>query len=129
MRARDFIKEDRGVLGARRQMATRGLNVFRDTGRDAGGTSNWNSDYTLNRVMMAVAATDGKTPPEMDQTSWVGKGKTAHPYTQEEQDMLKLAYRAAGAEYRDLNHGDMRSEEMNTVNKTSPIKPFSGYPR
>lgn len=78
---------------------------------------------------MAVAATDGVTPPDMDRSSWVGKNKSAHPYTQEEQDMLKLAYRAVGAHHRDLNHGDMDSEEMDTVNKTSPIKGFGGYPR
>ena len=122
MRAREFLNEVNGVVGKRRQSATRGLNTFRDS-------EQWNSDYTLNRVMMAVACTDGITPPDMDQNSWVGKGKTAHPYTQEEQNMLKLAYRAAGANYRDLNHGDMDSEEMDTVNKVSPVKGFRGYPR
>jgi hypothetical protein len=122
MRAREFLSEVNGVVGKRRQSATRGLNTFRDS-------EQWNSDYTLNRVMMAVACTDGVTPPDMDQNSWVGKGKTAHPYTQEEQNMLKLAYRAAGANYRDLNHGDMDSEEMDTVNKVSPVKGFRGYPR
>jgi hypothetical protein len=122
MRAREFLSEVNGVVGKRRQSATRGLNTFRDS-------EQWNSDYTLNRVMMAVACTDGITPPDMDQNSWVGKGKTAHPYTQEEQNMLKLAYRAAGANYRDLNHGDMDSEEMDTVNKVSPVKGFRGYPR
>jgi hypothetical protein len=122
MRAREFLQEADGVVGKRRQSATRGLNVFSDA-------EHWNSDYTLNRVMMAVAATDGVTPPDMDRSSWVGKNKSAHPYTQEEQDMLKLAYRAVGAQHRDLNHGDMDSEEMDTVNKTSPIKGFGGYPR
>lgn len=122
MRAREFLNEVNGVVGKRRQSATRGLNTFRDS-------EQWNSDYTLNRVMMAVACTDGVTPPDMDQNSWAGKGKTAHPYTQEEQNMLKLAYRAAGANYRDLNRGDMDSEEMDTVNKVSPVKGFRGYPR
>lgn len=122
MRAREFLSEQDGVMGKRRQSATRGLHIFSDGDR-------WNSDYTLNRVMMAVAATDGVTPPDMDKNSWVGKSKSAHPYTQEEQDMLRLAYQAVGAEHHDLNRGDMRSQEMDTVNKTSPIQAFGGYPR
>ena len=32
----------------------------------------------------------------------LGKHNTAHPYTKEENDMLKLAYKAAGLEYKDL---------------------------
>jgi hypothetical protein len=127
MRALEFLPEAHGgVMGKRRRSATRGLNTFQDTDRWQSG---WNTDYTTLRVMMAAASTDGKTPPNIDGQSWVGKSASAHPYTQEEQDMLKLAYQAAGAKYRDLNHGDMDSEEMNTVNKTSPIKSFGGYPR
>ena len=67
MRAREFLPETTtGVLGKRRRSATRGLNIFSDAER-------WNSDYTLNRVMMAVASTDGITPPKVDKDSWVGK--------------------------------------------------------
>ena len=124
MRAREFLAEKNaaGKIGQRRQAATRGLNTFSDSER-------WNGDYTLNRVMMAVAATDGTFVPDMDSKSWVGKGKTAHPYTQQEQEMLKRAYEAAGAKYTDINHGDMDSEELSAVNKTSPINSFKGYPR
>jgi hypothetical protein len=123
MRAREFISEDReGKLSQRQQSATRGLNTFSDSER-------WNSDYTLNRVMMAVAATDGIAPPNIDLKSWAGKSKTAHPYTKEEQAMLKLAYQAAGAKWKDVNHGDMESEEHQEVNTASPVKGFKGYPR
>lgn len=122
MRAREFLSEADGVMGRRRRVATRGLNIFSDG-------EHWNGDYTLNRVMMAVACTDGTTLPDMDRNSWVGKSKSAHPYTQEEQDMLKMAYRAVGAEHHDLNHGDLRSQELKTVNKVSPVKSFGGYPR
>lgn len=123
MRAREFLNEVRdGKMGKRRRNATRGLNTFSDGER-------WNSDYTLNRIMMAVACTDGVTPPDVDRNSWVGKNKTAHPYTQEEQDMLKMAYRAIGAEHHDLNHGDLSSQEIDSVNTTSPMRAFNGYPR
>jgi hypothetical protein len=87
MRAREFVIEQNGQLGQRRQAATRGLNIFSDGER-------WNTDYTLNRVMMAVASTDGTFVPDMDEKSWVGKSKTAHPYTKQEQDMLKMAYQS-----------------------------------
>ena len=123
MRAREFITERNGKISHRHQQATRGLNLFRDRKRT-------NSDYVMNRVMMAVASADGSLDPiDMDTQSWVGTRRSAHPYTKQEQNMLKQAYRAAGAEYDDVNNGDMDSEEMADVNKTSPIKGFRGYPR
>jgi hypothetical protein len=123
MRSREFISEMHdGKIGKRRQCATRGLNKFSDAER-------WNSDYTLNRLMMAVASTDGTYLPDVDAKSWAGKGKTAHPYTEEEQAMLKQAYKAIGAKYTDLNHGDMDSEELPSTNNLSPLKGFKGYPR
>ena len=124
MRAQEFIAESDGnaTISKRNQSGTRGLNTFSDGER-------WNTDYTLNRVMMAAACTDGTFVPDIDKKSWFGKGKTAHPYTQEEQDMLKMAYKAAGAKWDDLNSGDMDSEEVPGTNTTSPLKGFQGYPR
>lgn len=123
MRAREFVSETANAkISKRKQAGTRGLNTFSDGER-------WNTDYTLNRVMMAVASTDGTFVPDIDQKSWVGKSKTAHPYTKEEQDMLKMAYKAAGADYEDLNHGDLESEEPPGGNIKSPVTGFKGYPR
>lgn len=124
MRAREFISESipDAKISKRKQAATRGLNLFADS-------EFWNADYTLNRLGMAVACTDSKTPPDIDPKSWVGKQKSAHPYTKEEQDMLKLAYAAVGAKWKDLNHGDMDSEEPPGGNTTSPVQGFKGYPR
>ena len=79
--------------------------------------------------MMAVACSDGINPIEMNAESWVGKHNTTHPYTKEEQDMLKLAYKAAGVEYKDLNNGDLDSEELKSTNTQSIVKPFKGYKR
>lgn len=123
MRAREFIAEQIGKPGHRIQQATRGLNLFRDKKRT-------NSDYTLNRVMMAVACADGTDQPvSIEDQSWVGTRRSAHPYTEVEQKMLKQAYRAAGAEFDDVNNGDMDSEECSDTNKVSPIVAFQGYPR
>lgn len=124
MRAREFVAESDGNahISKRNQSSTRGLNTFSDGER-------WNTDYTLNRVMMAAACTDGTFVPDIDEKTWFGKGKTAHPYTQEEQDILKMAYKAAGADWSDLNSGDMNSDEVSNTNTTSPLKGFKGYPR
>ena len=81
----------------------------------------WNSDYTLYRMGLALASTDGKTMPEVDEESWIGKWKVTAPYTKEEQDMLKLAYNEVHADYEDINGGDMRSQEGPTINKDSPV--------
>jgi hypothetical protein len=123
MRAREFIAEIKNAkISKRQQFGTRGLNIFGDAERQ-------NSDYTLHRLGMAVASTDGKSEPNIDAKSWVGKNKTAHPYTPEEQAMLKKAYQAVGAKWQDLNGGDLNSEEPPGGNGRSPVKAFKGYPR
>ena len=103
-----------GKLTKRQQQSTRGLNKFTDGDR-------WNGDYTLYRLGLAVASTDGKTVPDTDKESWVGKWKLAAPYSQADQDMLEKAYEAVGAKHEDLNHGDMRSQELEGTNKSSPV--------
>lgn len=127
MRAKEFIPAQLNEIAdakipRRLQVATRGLNTFSDAER-------WNSDYTLSRLGQAVACTDGTNTPDVDPKSWIGKSKSTHPYTKEEQAMLKQAYKVIGASYKDLNGGDMNSEEMSEVNKVSPVKGFKGYPR
>ena len=123
MRAREFITERDGKIGTRRQAATRGLTIFGDAERA-------NSDYTLNRVMMAAAMADGSNDViNMDEKSWIGKKRGAYPYTDIENQMLIQAFKAAGAEYTDLNAGDMDSEEVPGTNTVSPVKGFKGYPR
>jgi hypothetical protein len=41
--------------------------------------------------------------------------------------MLKIAYKAAGIPFKDLNKGDLDSEELNSTQVQSPMKPFKGY--
>jgi hypothetical protein len=120
MRAHEFITEgNKGKVSDRQQQSTVGLNIF--------ATTQYDRTYDLNRVMMAVASTDGVTVPDLNRESWVGKNNTAHPYTQVEQDMLKIAYKAAGIPFKDLNKGDLDSEELDSAHTESPMKPFKGY--
>lgn len=124
MRANEFVAESKmGKISDRQQQSSVGLNVFSKK------IDTYDRLYDLNRLMMAVACSDGINPIEMNAESWVGKHNTAHPYTKEEQDMLKLAYKAAGLEYKDLNNGDLSSKELEEVNTQSIVKPFSGYKR
>lgn len=115
MKIKDIISETKGQLKDRQRKATRGLNKFSDGKK-------WNGDYTLYRLGLALASTDGKTSPDVDEESWVGKWKIAAPYTEQEQDMLDLAYKTVGANIEDINHGDLRSQEGPTINKSSPIR-------
>lgn len=115
MRASEFINEGKQTRMTKRQnQSTRGTNTYSDAER-------WNSDYVAYRLGMAVAGTDGQIEPDLDASSWIGKSKSTHPYTEKEQEMLKKAYKAVGAKYKDLNHGDMRSLELDTTNKVSPV--------
>jgi hypothetical protein len=124
MRAQEFLIEKQvGKVSKSQQQSTRGLHIFSKK------IDSYDRMYDLNRLMMAVASSDGVNPIEIDSESWVGKHNTAHPYTKEEQDMLKLAYKAADLEYKDLNNGDMDSEELESTNKRSPVQAFKGYPR
>ena len=122
MRASEFISEGQtvGRLSKTKSFATVGLHKFSDVADRA---------YVLNRVMMAVAGTDGVTPPDMDAESWAGRHDIAAPYTPVEADMLKLAYKAVGTDFHDLNKGDLRSQEIPSTSTVSPVKSFKGYPR
>ena len=123
MRAKEFINEAHaGRITRRQQQSSRGINKFTDAEK-------WNGDYKLYRLGLALACTDGEIIPDVDYETWVGRWKTAHPYTKEEQDMLKMAYKAAGARWTDVNKGDMRSQEPPGGNTKSPVTSFKGYPR
>jgi hypothetical protein len=122
MRASEFVAEGQkvGPLSKTKSFATVGLHKFSNVA---------DRNYVLNRVMMAVASTDGVTPPDIDGESWAGRHDIAAPYTPVEADMLKLAYKAVGTDFHDLNKGDLRSQEIPSTSTTSPVQAFKGYPR
>jgi hypothetical protein len=121
MRAKEFIQEQKNKPSKRQHYASVGMNTFTNT--------NYDRTYDLNRVMMAVASTDGKSRPNLEGESWAAKQNTAHPYTEVEQNMLEIAFDAAGIPYADLNKGDLKSHELPGTQTKSPIKPFKGYAR
>lgn len=121
MRATEFVSEAKiGKIGKRRQIATKGLHKFRDENLA-------DRVYELNRIMMAAASTDGTFVPVIDGESWAGRYDIAAPYTQEEHNMLLMAYKSAGSEFHDMNKGDLKSQELESTNTQSIAKPFKGY--
>jgi hypothetical protein len=115
MKILDIITERKdGKLTKRQQQSTTGVNIYSDAEKASG-------DYTAYRLGMAVAGANGKDPIEIDAKSWIGKKKSTHPYTKQEQDMLKQAYKAVGASWKDLNKGNMDSDELNSTNTVSAV--------
>ncbi len=115
MKIYEIITEVRQPKPTKRQsQSSRGLTIYGDSEKA-------NSDYVAFKLGQAMASTDGKTKPDIDGKSWYGKKKTIYPYTKEEQDMFMQAAKVVGADYEDLNHGDMRSLELDTTNTVSPV--------
>lgn len=110
----DLQESSEQKISKRKQQSTAGLNTYGDSERMSG-------DYTAYRLGMAVAGANGKDPIDMKAKSWIGKSKSTHPYTEEEQEMLKQAYKVVGANYKDVNRGDMKSKELDSTYKVSPV--------
>ena len=123
MRATEFVTEAkrRGKISKLQNQATVGLDLFRDP--DA-----YDRTYELNRMMMAVACANGDgSPLNIDAESWIGKDNSAQPYTKLEQEMKKQAAKAIGTKLKDVNKGDLRSMELDSTNKISPVQGFKGF--
>ena len=122
MRAQEFVVEHKkGRISKRLQNATVGLHTFVDNERA-------DRTYEINRIMMAVAMADGTDAPVVvDSESWIGRNNLEAPYTDVEEKMMHQAFKAVGSTHSDLNHGDTRSQELPSVNTTSPIPAFKGY--
>jgi hypothetical protein len=115
MKVIDIISEAKQAKISKRQsQSSRGISTY-------GDSEKMNSDYVAFKLGQAMAGSDGKTVPEIDAKSWHGKKKTIHPYTEVENEMFKKAAKAVGADYEDLNHGDMKSKELDSTNKISPV--------
>jgi hypothetical protein len=102
------------TITKRQAQSSRGINTYGDTEKA-------NSDYVAFKLGQAMASTDGIKTPEIDGKSWHGKRKTVHPYTDVEQQMFIKAAKVVGADVTDINHGDMRSLELDTTQTASPV--------
>ena len=89
-----------------------------DKMRDVGG---YDRVYHLNRMMMAMAMHDGKDkkPVDMADSSWVEKYNTAHPYTDEEHNMVAGAMKTIPTDHKTAQKRT-KSKEPDDVHKISP---------
>lgn len=115
MKIKEIVMEEKiADIPPRLQQATVGLDKFRDK-------QFADRIYELNRVMMAAAMADGVSPITIDAESWAGRNNVAAPYTEVEQKILTQAFNAVGSHFTDLNHGNLRSEELKSTNIVSPV--------
>lgn len=123
MRAHEFIIEgSKGKLHGDHAHAFHRTITYND-GHGAG------FDYNFNRVGMAVAMSDGSNKKlDIDDRTWFHHDNVAVPYTEEEADMFKQAFKAIKTDVNQVVT-DHRSKEPNHVNNTSPVaaKPRNRY--
>ena len=120
MRSNEFITEKRlGKISNRAQQSSKGIITYGDEDHISG-------DYVSFKLGQAMAMADGSGKPlDMDGISWYGKRKTVQPYSELEQNMFKQAAKAVGADYKDINKGDINSEELSSTNTVSPVSKFN----
>ena len=116
MKIKELLNEVKsGKISKRAQQPSRGINVY-------GDIEHANSDYVGFKLGQAMAMSDGSGAPlNIDPKSWYGKKKTVHPYSEVEQSMFKDAAKAVGASTKDINKGNMNSEELTSTNTVSPV--------
>jgi seryl-tRNA synthetase len=123
MRATEFIVEGEGKMHHHASNVSQGAHKMRDVG-------GYDRVYHMNRIMMAMAMADGKNkkPIKMDSSSWVEKYNTAHPYTEEEHNMMHQAMATIPTEHHEVVPFS-KSREPNDIHKVSPVAGFRGYGR
>jgi hypothetical protein len=114
MRANEFINEGQGKIHKDHASVQQGVHKVRDVG-------GYDRTYHLNRLWMATAMADGKSkkPVKMDASSWVEKYNTAHPYTQEEHNMLHQAMKTVPTDHKEVQPFG-KSMEPDDTHKVSP---------
>jgi hypothetical protein len=72
--------------------------------------------------MMAMAMADGKSTKAVDSPSesWMEKYNTHHPYTKEEDNMVKAAFNTVPSDYQHISKFG-KSEEPKGGNTVSPV--------
>jgi hypothetical protein len=129
MRAREFVSEGlsikpSGKMRHDHSQAQKGVHLARDIG-------GYDRIYHMNRLMMALACSDGKSkkpPKDVDGSSWYEKYNTIHPYTEVEHNMVHQAMGVVPTDGAEIV-SDHRSLESDDTHKTSPVQAFKGYAR
>jgi 5S rRNA maturation endonuclease (ribonuclease M5) len=116
MRAREFTVESKITdMRPEDKNAHKGVSRMRDVG-------GYDRVYHMNRFMMAAAMADGSNTKAVDSPSetWFEKYNTAHPYTKEEDNMVKAAMKTVPTDGQEIAPFS-KSAEADDTHKTSPV--------
>ena len=93
--------------------------------RDVGG---YDRVYHMNRLMMAMAKSDGKSTKPTDSASeaWYEKYNTIHPYTEEEYNMFVGATKTIPTDKKTVVPYS-KSQEPEDTNTKSLVVGFKGF--
>ena len=116
MRAKDFVQE--GKVTDRHpdhDAASQGASRTRDVG-------GYDRVYHMNRLMMAMAMADGKSTKGVDSPAetWFEKYNTHHPYTKEEDNMVRAAMNTVPTDGKHISKFG-KSVEPHDTHKVSPV--------
>ena len=115
MKIRDLFERKNGKISKHDQQSSVGINAY-------GDIEHMNGDYVSFKLGQAMAMADGtKKLIDIDAKSWYGKRKTVQPFSPLEQQMFIQAANAVGADYQDLNNGDLKSKELDDTYTQSPV--------
>ena len=115
MKIRDLFERKIGKITKHDQQSSIGIITYGDIEHISG-------DYVSFKLGQAMAMADGsKKPLDMDAKSWHGKKKTVQPFSPLEQQMFIQAANAVGADFQDLNNGDLKSKELDDTYTQSPV--------
>jgi hypothetical protein len=122
MKIRDLFERKMGKITKHAQQSSVGINAY-------GDGEQISADYTSFKLGQAMAMADGsKNPLDMDAKSWHGKRKTVQPFSPLEQQMFIQAANAVGADFQDLNNGDLKSKELDDTYTQSPVSNWNSKP-
>ena len=116
MRAIEFVKEGKVTpRSPEHDAASHGASRLRDVG-------GYDRVYHMNRIMMAAAMADGQSTKAVDSPSetWFEKYNTAHPYTKEEDNMIRAAMKTVPTDGSHVSKFGKSTEPVDTQ-KISPI--------
>jgi hypothetical protein len=116
MRANEFIKEGKVTdRHADHDAVSQGATRTRDVG-------GYDRVYHMNRLMMAMAIADGKGTSAVDSPAetWFEKYNTHHPYTKEEDNMVRAAMKTVPTDGKHVSKFS-KSQEPKDINVTSIV--------
>ena len=123
MRANEFLSEGSGKIHKHHAHVSPGIMRSRDVG-------GYDRTYHLNRMMMAMAMSDGMSQDavDMDYDSFAEKYNTVHPYTEQEYNMFVSASKTIPTEKQTIVPYS-KSQEPEDTNTKSAVVSFKGYKR